>query len=53
LHEVIPVDSYGPWPRAFEGFIFEAGLTPFPDEPVPVTTGGYQVYPFPTAPAAE
>jgi len=47
---VTPADAHGPWPRAFEGYIFEAELTPFPDEPVPVTTGGYQLDLFPMEP---
>lgn len=44
LHEVTPADAHGPWPRGFEGYIFEAELTPFPGAPVPVTTEGMQVY---------
>lgn len=50
LHDVTPADAHGPWPLAFEGYIFEAELTPFPDVPVPVTTGGEQLYPFPMEP---
>jgi hypothetical protein len=53
LREVIPADAYGPWPRGFEGYIFEAELTPFPVEPPPVTAEGQQLYPFPTEPSEE
>jgi hypothetical protein len=40
--------AHAPWDMAYEGYIFEAGLTPLPDEPVPVTTEGYQLWPVPT-----
>jgi len=53
LREVIPIDAYGPWPRGFEGYIFEAELTPLPVEPPPVTDEGQQLYPFPMAPPEE
>jgi hypothetical protein len=40
--------THGPWDMAYEGYIFEAGLTPFPDEPVPLTTGAFELWPVPT-----
>jgi len=50
----VPVaDRNGPWDLAYEGYVFESELTPFPDEPVPMTEGGYQVYPFPSGRPAE
>lgn len=46
LHGVTPAHAQGFWDLAYEGYIFEAELTPFPDEPVPVTTGAaLQMYP--------
>jgi hypothetical protein len=53
LRGLTPADAHGPWDLAYEGYIFEAELTPFPEEPVPVTSGAYQVYPFPTEAPAE
>jgi hypothetical protein len=53
LHGVTPADADGPWDLAYEGCNFEAEMLPFPDEPVPDTTQGYQMYPFPTGPPAE
>jgi hypothetical protein len=41
------VDSHGPWDIAYEGYIFEAEMLPFPAVPVPVETEGMQVIPFP------
>lgn len=40
--------AHAPWDMAYEGHIFEAGLTPFPDEPVVPTTGSYQLWPVPS-----
>jgi len=40
--------AYGPWDMAYEGYIFEAELTPFFSAPVPLTTGAYQLWPVPT-----
>ena len=45
LRGMTPADAQGFWDLAYEGYILEAELTPFPDEPVPVTTGGLQMYP--------
>ncbi len=45
LRGMTPADAQGFWDLAYEGYIFEAELTPFPDEPVPVTTGAIQMYP--------
>jgi hypothetical protein len=45
LHGVTPADAQGFWDLAYGGYILEAELTPFPDEPVPVTTGAIQMYP--------
>ena len=53
LHGVTPVDAQGPWDLAYEGYIFEAEMLPFPDEPVPDMTEGRQLYPLPTGPPAE
>ena len=53
LHGVTPADAEGPWDLAYEGYIFEAELTPFPDEPVPDTTEAKQLDPFPTGPPDE
>jgi hypothetical protein len=53
LHGVTPADAEGPWDLAYEGYIFEAEMLPFPDEPVPATTEGYRLYPFPTGPPTE
>ena len=40
--------AHAPWDMAFEGYIFEAELTPLPDEPVPLTTGANPMWPVPT-----
>ena len=40
--------AHGPWDMAYEGYIFEAELTPFPDEPALLTMGSYQLWPVPT-----
>lgn len=53
LREVIPADAHGPWPRGFEGYIFEAELTPLPVGPPRATAEGQQLYPFPTEPPEE
>mgnify|MGYP001814217038 FL=1 len=53
LHGVTPADAEGPWDLAYEGYIFEAEMLPFPDEPVPDTTEGQPLYPFPTGPPNE
>ena len=53
LHGVTPADAEGPWDLAYEGYIFEAEMLPFPDEPVPDMTEGQQLYPFPTGPPDE
>jgi hypothetical protein len=49
IYGVPPRNPFGPpWEMNYEGYIFEAELTPFPDEPVPLSTGVYQVWPPPT-----
>jgi hypothetical protein len=53
LHGVTPAGAEGPWDLAYEGYIFEAEMLPFPDEPVPDTTEANQLYPFPTGPPDE
>jgi hypothetical protein len=53
LHGVTPADAEGPWDLAYEGYIFEAEMLPFPDEPVPDTTETEQLHPFPTGPPDE
>lgn len=50
LHGVTPADAEGPWDLAYEGYIFEAEMLPFPDEPVPDMTEPRQLYPFPMGP---
>jgi hypothetical protein len=45
------MDQHGPYDLAYEGYIFEGDLLPFPDAPVPVTTEGMQVFPFPAGAA--
>ncbi|MGD8486073.1 MAG: hypothetical protein PVG27_12500 [Chloroflexota bacterium] len=45
--EAALLHAHAPWDMAYEGYIFEAEMTPFPDEPVPFTTGSYQLWPVP------
>jgi hypothetical protein len=40
--------AHAPWDMAYEGYIFEAELTSFPDEPVALPTGAFQMWPVPT-----
>ena len=40
--------THGPWDMAYEGYIFEAELTSLPNEPVPLTTASYRMWPVPT-----
>ncbi len=53
LHGVTPAGVEGPWDLVYEGYIFEAEMLPFPDEPVPDMTEARQLYPLPTGPPAE
>lgn len=53
LHGVTPAGAEGPWDLAYEGYIFEAEMLPFPDGPVPDMTEGQPLYPFPTGPPDE
>jgi hypothetical protein len=49
----VPADglTWLPEDMAYSGYIFEAELTPFPDDPIPVSTGAWRVYPPPGLPA--
>ena len=40
--------AHAPWDMAYEGYIFEAELTPFPDVPVPLMAEAVQIWPVPT-----
>ena len=40
--------AHAPWDMAYEGYIFEAELTPFPDAPVPLMAEAVQLWPVPT-----
>lgn len=53
LQGVTPADAEGPWDLAYEGYVFEAEMLPFPDEPVPDMGEPRQLYPFPSGPPAE
>jgi hypothetical protein len=39
--------AHAPWDMAYEGYIFEAELSPLPDAPAPLTTGAFQLWPVP------
>ena len=40
--------AHAPWDMAYEGYIYEAELTPLPDAPAPLTTGAFHMWPVPT-----
>jgi hypothetical protein len=40
--------AHAPWDMAYEGYIFETELTPFPDVPVPLMAEAVQIWPVPT-----
>ena len=40
--------AHAPWDMAYEGYIYEAELSPLPDAPAPLTTGAFQMWPVPT-----
>ena len=42
------VHAHAPWDMAYEGYIYEAELSPLPDAPAPLTTGAFQMWPVPT-----
>ena len=42
------VHANGPWDMAYEGYIFEADLTSFPDVPTPIESGASQLWPVAT-----
>lgn len=39
--------AHAPWDMAYEGYIFEAGLTSLPDEPALLAAGEHQLWPVP------
>ena len=51
--EAALLHAHAPWDMGYEGYIFEAELTPFPDEPVRDATEAYQLWPVQTGPPDE